>query len=123
MTTNIDLAKIAAKTESAKKFYDAMVAKAADIAAHQFTAKAWADYAADLAEAEGILAAWTRLSGMVTWQQDHDEPVTGYDVLYIVGELLGEGADDTWSGRGNDTRRAHHDGVVRACRDMRRLAR
>lgn len=37
---------------------------------------------------------------------------------YLTGLLL-RGADDSWSGRGNDTKRAAHDELVKLCSDFR----
>lgn len=39
-----------------------------------------------------------------------------------VGDLLAQGADDDWSGRCNDVRRAYHDGVRQAAREVLQAA-
>lgn len=65
-----------------------------------------------LAEAEGERAVWARLENVATrlvnQGQGEIEKETAMSVVY---GLLTNGADDTWSGRGNETKRAHFDGV------------
>ena len=62
-----------------------------------------------IAEAEAMARAFTRLAQVAE--------ARGVEATRTqCATLLTEGADDTWSGRGNDVRRAAHDGTIDAVR-------
>lgn len=60
-----------------------------------------------LASIEGQLAVASRLARAIEADLDREEQVA------VLFQLLQDGADDSWSGRGNDLRRARFDGVRR----------
>lgn len=65
-----------------------------------------------IAEAEGALGLWARAAAMVAAGKDN-AALTGY-----VARALMNGADDTWSGRSNDARRANFDGRREAATNL-----
>lgn len=118
MTTDL-LSILANKTERAGSFLRAVQSGAATIAADEkTTAKNWGEYALRLAQAEGALAAWDRMLAVAIHQNAKGEPV---DIRGAAMDLLTQGADDTWSGRGNDLARARFDGIREACTEMKSL--
>lgn len=74
-----------------------------------------------LAEAEGAAHVWTRLAKIAAW---HDREGLEFGAVRITDEcaaMMESGADDHWSGRGNDLRRARFDGIRAACQQARWL--
>ena len=72
-----------------------------------------------MAEAEGAHKAWALAAAILRGALDAG---TVADPTRLLALLL-DGADDTWSGRGNDVRRAYADGVRRAVAEAVRLFR
>lgn len=70
-----------------------------------------------LAEAEGELAVWARL-GHAADQGDFGAAM----IREVTADMLLAGADDGWSGRTNDVKRARFDGVRSAVSNARWLA-
>jgi hypothetical protein len=70
----------------------------------------------DLVQAVGVAEAVARLRLDVA-QMLRENQETGDIRETLLNELL-RGADDAWSGRANDLRRATHDGVRLAIRDI-----
>lgn len=72
----------------------------------------------DLAEAEGAFDACTRAISIIDYvEREYVDNVAGTTTARITTwalEALTMGARDTWSGRGNDARRARHDGTAEA---------
>lgn len=81
----------------------------------------WADFANILARAEGKVHAWAMLQKVYINITDRGDEFTKEDVMSVGVELLQPGADDRWSGRGNDVRRARFDGVRSAVDEFRWL--
>lgn len=122
MTENLgagQVARIARKTEQATVFLAAVKSGAAALAADpNVTAANWGDFSLKVAEAEGASAAWNLLQRMV----DHKNgEICQGGVNGVAMDLLVNGADDSWSGRSNDLKRARFDGVRAACSDMKWL--
>jgi len=74
----------------------------------------------DIADAEGqahVYAIAAHVNGKDGWasQADADAAIREW-----VTSLLTAGADDTWSGRTNDAKRAHWDGIRTAAGDVLR---
>lgn len=103
--------QIAAKTEAAAANVEAVRSEALKLAAEGTYAKAWGEFGIRLAEAEGEHFAWSRLNQMVSY----DPEATMEMLLGLVAQILSNGADDTWSGRGNDIARARFDGIRSVC--------
>lgn len=59
----------------------------------------------DLARLEGEANAWAHMLNAAS----HEADVTGLQVRMM--EMLAQGADDSWSGRGNDVQRSRFDGL------------
>ena len=72
-----------------------------------------------MAEAEGAHKAWAIAAAILRGALDSG---TVADPVRLFALLL-DGPDDTWSGRGNDVRRAYADGVRRAVAEAVRLFR
>lgn len=72
-----------------------------------------------MAEVEGAHKAWAIAAAILRGALDSG---TVADPTRLWALLL-DGADDTWSGRGNDVRRAYADGVRRAVSEAVRLFR
>lgn len=78
------------------------------------------------AEAWGVAHMFTRVEQAEKWATEHGADAKGVATAALaeVLDVLLEGPDDTWSGRGNDVRRAQYDGVRQAGKEIRRrLAR
>ena len=84
-----------------------------------------ADHANALAVSEGAASAYTRLAKVAEYGVKVD--ATFADVIVeLTNEVVMQataGADDGWSGRGNDARRANFDGARRACENAYRIIR
>lgn len=120
MNNETTVANIAKKAEQATASYGAVKdGLAASLLSNENAdAKVWARAALQVAEAEGIAVAWVRLNQMAVWAEKQNETITRTHVLGIITDLLTQGADDTWSGRGNDVARARFDGIRTACSSM-----
>lgn len=79
----------------------------------------WARYANRVAEAEGAAHAWIRIRMTVDYLLREGHEVTAAALLDTITEVLSAGADDGWSGRVNDSRRARFDGIRRACTEAK----
>ena len=111
----IATARIADIVLKATAAYDKKAASAAQLAAVGADAMAWAEFANQLAELEGEVYAYSRIL---------NDCGTAVEVpqsfMYEVAmEILSDGADDGWSGRTNDVRRAQFDGIRTACGSLR----
>lgn len=74
-----------------------------------------------VARLEGSLATWTRYETVVRCVQvDYpDFPMqVKLECMKMLVRMLINGPDDTWSGRGNDTRRARFDGKIAAAEEI-----
>lgn len=65
-------------------------------------------FANRVAKMEGELTVFNRIPTVAEY------PRTDTEILQFVFTMLTNGADDEWSGRGNDARRSHFDGVRKA---------
>lgn len=118
--TVADTAAIARKAEqSATTLANARGAASKLAADPNATAKSWGEFANMLAELEGAAHAWARLQQAVTYVTNKGLEFTEDDTKICAFELLAGGADDEWSGRGNDVRRARFDGIRKAANDMK----
>lgn len=72
-------------------------------------------YLLAISEAEGKCAMWTRLGALADRKGD---ALTKELLLEITLDALTPGADDTWSGRGNDVARARFDGMRSVASDV-----
>jgi len=75
-----------------------------------------------IAESDGELYAWRTLVARVEFAERENREITDCEIDDVIIDLLIAGADDTWSGRGNDIRRARFDGIREACKKMRNLS-
>lgn len=71
------------------------------------------DQLVSLAKLEGQLKVYALVDSLYATYERPDAQVRGYLTQWLL-----QGADDTWSGRGNDLKRAHHDGVRNATREV-----
>lgn len=116
---SIDVARITRKTEQASLEVTNTRTFAATLAADpSTTAEQWGMFANRLAEAEGKAEAWARLAYIV---DNRGGSIDKAGVKEIAFSLLVNGADDSWSGRGNDVKRARFDGIRAASSDMQWL--
>lgn len=119
---SVDIEQIARNTQKALAFLtSAKNGAGALIEDPDTTAKDWGKFALTVAEAEGSYVAWARLSAMVEYKVANSTAVTEADVIATAFDLLSDGADDEWSGRENDVKRARFDGVRSACSNMKFL--
>lgn len=65
----------------------------------------------ELAEAEGTRDMYSRLKSAASYHHRTDGEFTEAHAMKAVATTLAHGAEDTWSGRGNDTARARFDGM------------
>lgn len=70
-----------------------------------------------LAQAEGAQRLWARLNQAVE-NPSRGEEFNETVALRLVAGMLAQGADDSWSGRGNDVNRAHFDGIRSAAQKV-----
>lgn len=73
--------------------------------------------ARELAFAEGVVKA-AHLKHSVTEYSGRQELDVDVNLLAAFSRDLAAGADDEWSGRGNDVRRAFHDGFRKVAQDV-----
>lgn len=85
------------------------------------SAQALTDRVLAIARMEGKLRVWSQYETVSQCAQvdypDNPELVKYACMKSLVRTLIG-GADDTWSGRGNDTRRACYDGKLEAAEEI-----
>ena len=113
MTLVADIADIVLKATAA---YDKKAATAAQLAVSSPHAMAWAEFANQLAELEGEVYAYSRISHACETAVEVPQ-----SFMYEVAmEILSDGAYDGWSGRTNDVRRARFDGIRTACSNLLR---
>lgn len=112
------IARISRKAEQASGFLIAVKSGATKLALTRTTGANWASFANAVAEAEGKAYAWARLQISVS---NSGGEFTEADVQKVALDMMLNGADDSWSGRGNDAKRARFDGVRAACSDMQWL--
>lgn len=74
-----------------------------------------------LAEQEGARDLWARLAQAAKYTSTQGQEYTAEMALATAFDLLSSGADDSWSGRGNDVARARFDGMRSAAQDARYL--
>lgn len=112
------LDRFARKATEATRDRNMLLASAATIAADPAAdAARWAEFANKLAEAEGKAQALGGLHHALTVRARKGEEITAELVKSLAFNQLAMGADDSWSGRGNDNQRARFDGVRAALRD------
>lgn len=115
-------ARIIRKTEQAMGELAAIRSGAATMAADAGTsAEDWARFANKVAEAEGAASVWARINNMVAHSVNQGVEVTEAMLAEVVADMLINGADDSWSGRTNDVKRARFDGVRSAASNVRYL--
>ena len=108
---------------AASKANDALKLKAADaieITGHPYdwtSSEVWARFANELAKLEGAAYAYNELRHACGAATEIEKSYLSEVAL----ELLSKGADDGWSGRTNDVRRARFDGIRTACASVRWL--
>ena len=112
---------VARKARQAAAAYTSVAAEATKLALIATPAKAWAEYAMRLAEAEGVTYAWAHLDVAVTYAVEHSV-ISRALIVDVALHLLAAGADDEWSGRVNDVQRARFDGIREACAAMQWLS-
>lgn len=116
----IDDATIARKAQQATDTLSQTKGRAATLAADpNADSQAWAQFANVVAELEGTARAWSRLQLMAEYMTKKGLAISEEDVVGCAFELLSGGADDEWSGRGNDVKRARFDGIRKAANDMK----
>ena len=107
------VATVAIKANQANIAYGVKAASAVVLAASDVqSAEAWARFANELAELEGTAYAYNALHRACV-------AVDEVELSEVALALLAEGADDGWSGRTNDVRRARFDGIRTACASIR----
>lgn len=76
------------------------------------------DYGLDLARWEGYAEILAEIEKFESAARDHG--MNGNDIAFVlmtqIAEILARGADDQWSGRRNDQRRARFDGRTEGAR-------
>lgn len=79
------------------------------------------DWAIRLAEYEGMVEMFTILDQIEAHgrKKGVSEDRIAFHLLEEIVNRLALGADDTWSGRGNERKRAYFDGVREAAREAR----
>lgn len=87
-----------------------------------FTADRLAKAVNGVAHAEGYADALTTARYVLIHHADSDARTTAIALIDAMSDALTLGADDEWSGRANDVRRARFDGVRAAAKDVLRLA-
>jgi hypothetical protein len=101
-------AAIAAKLQLSTEQLDGIKSAAVTMAANPLTtAQQWTDFANNVANYEGRLDVWARLNLVATNKGDE---FTQLDVARHLATLLSEDSGDSYSGRGNEVRRAQRDG-------------
>lgn len=116
----LDTVRIAQKAKQAANYLESTKTLAAALVNNPATTgEDWGKFALKIAEAEGAAVAWARLVNVVNHNESHAIPVTEADVLSLAFDLLSNGANDSWSGRGNDIKRARFDGMISAANDMK----
>ena len=93
-------------------------ASAAELVAASAPASEWSSFTVRLAAAEGSVAAWSKLVQVMARVEGNGSEVSSALVTSVALSLMSAGADDSWSGRGNDVQRARFDGVRAACQQM-----
>lgn len=82
-----------------------------------------ADSVNKLAEAQGALAYWSRMRQVAEYALENGSDGNVSDLFdRETISALTRGADDAWSGRGNDSKRAYFDGLRAAAADLRWVA-
>ncbi len=67
-----------------------------------------ARFANQVAQLEGELTVYNRIPKV------DERPLTNPEMQQLAFLIMANGPDDQWSGRGNDARRSHFDGVRKA---------
>ena len=112
------VATVATAASKALAAYDAKADSAVTLAAGGAqSAEDWAQFANELAELEGAVYAYNALHRACGTADE----VELSRLSEVALALLAVGADDGWSGRTNDVRRARFDGVRTACAYVRWL--
>ena len=112
------VATVAIKANQANIAYGVKAASAVVLAASGVqSAEDWAQFANELAELEGAAYAYNELRHACGAATEIEKSYLSEVAL----ELLSKGADDGWSGRTNDVRRARFDGIRTACASVRWL--
>lgn len=111
----IATARIADAVLKATAAYDKKAASAATLAALAPSAMGWAEFANKLAELEGEVYAYSRILNAC----GNNDEISQSFVYEVAMEMLSDGAEDGWSGRTNDVRRARFDGIRTACGALR----
>lgn len=106
--------KIQAKYEAAAKAVESAKASIAKIVGEGFDAGRIGEAANTLAQAEGALSFWARMENVASNFEARGEELTQIVATNMAMDILTRGADDTWSGRGNDINRARFDGIRQA---------
>ena len=106
--------KLFRKHEDARKLVVAHRAQLIELATQGRSAQDIAASALRLAEAEGERDLWYRVLSVAKHAKLSSKEMNKELALEVAFNMLANGADDTWSGRGNDARRAYFDGVREA---------
>jgi hypothetical protein len=74
-----------------------------------------ADRVADVEEWRGILSVMAEWERGLEWMAEHVEADRiQLEKWKLITRMALRGADDSWSGRGNDAKRSFHDGRLKA---------
>lgn len=78
------------------------------------------DWALDLAKLEGTVEVFDQIEAVVAYQTEKGKTAQEVATAAMVElvSILSRGADDTWSGRGNDLKRSRFDGRCEAARNL-----
>lgn len=117
MLKNLDLAEAERMIESGMAGVEAARAKVAKLATEGYRAEELGRAVAFLAECEGALKAITLVQRGLAYADRTGETVDLKDELL---DVLVVGADDSWSGRGNDLKRSEFDGYRAQARQLLR---
>lgn len=113
--------KIQSKTEEAHGLIDSSRRQIAEMAEKDCTASDLGNLVNRMAAAQGAHKVWARLLSASNYLKAGGEEITKEIATQVALELLQEGADDTWSGRGNDLSRCRFDGIRDAVRELERI--
>lgn len=113
-------AKLSEELAVATSTKERLAAKLAEAATDGTESRGLMSLVEAIANAEGQESTYALFSTAAAYAVKEGEDVKA-TVLDAALRLLEAGADDNWSGRGNDVRRARFDGVREAVRDVRFL--
>ena len=111
-------AALAAKADIAQTSVHARQDTLAALAGERRAAETLSDRLNDLAKAEGRYDLLLSAAKVAEYHEAHEDDDVADAVRNYMLDRMTEGAGDTWSGRGNDVRRARHEGLLDAAREI-----